>query len=169
MKSDGWRFIDIYLIPWSEGRLELSGFFSDHHPAPITAGLFILNAELFGLRMDYEAMFGVLFVVLSSFILIREMGKRNLDELSVIAVVIITMSLVSINVYIWSLVAVSYYIPGLFGLLAIFYIDRITKDRIRLRDLSMLMVALFLFLLMFLYFFLCQYQQKATVNITQYQ
>lgn len=149
VKSDGWRYIDIYLIPWNEGSLGVSGFFNDHHPAPITAGLFIINAEILGLRMDYEAMFGVLFVVLSSFVLIREMEKRNLGRLSVITVAIITMSLVSVNVYVWSLVAISYYMPGLFGLLVLFYIDRMAKNRIGLRDLSILAMVLFLFLLMF--------------------
>ncbi len=149
VQADGWRFIDIYLIPWNEGRLELADLFIDHHPAPITAALFIINAELFGLRMDYEAMLGVLFIVLISFIFIREMEKRNLSRLGIITTTVIMMSLVSVNVYIWSLVAVSYYIPGLFGLLAIFYIDKIAKNRIKLRDLSMLTVALTLFVLMF--------------------
>ncbi|MDH5766296.1 MAG: hypothetical protein OEZ38_09795 [Gammaproteobacteria bacterium] len=148
VKSDGWRFIDIYLIPWEEGTLGLSGFFQDHHPAPLVASLFIVNAELFGLRMDYEAMFGVLFIVLTAFVLVREMKKGAVDRLSIIAVALISMSLVSVNIYTWSLVTIAY-IPGLFGLLVVIYINRIAGRKIETRDLFILTGWLILFLLIF--------------------
>ena len=45
--ADGWRFINIYLIPWHKGVLGISDLFQDHHPSPLIAILFILNSELF--------------------------------------------------------------------------------------------------------------------------
>ena len=108
VKSDGWRFIDIYLIPWSEGALRFADIFKDHHPQPLTAVLFIINAEFFGLRMDYEAIFGLMFVILSSFILVRELEKRNVSKFHLIVVAVISMSLLSVNIYTWSLVTIGY-------------------------------------------------------------
>lgn len=148
VKSDGWRFIDIYLMPWNEGKLGLSGLFRDHHPQPLTAGLFILNAELFGLRMDYEGMLGVVFLILGCFFIIKEMKNRTLDGLSIVTVSTIMMSMVSVNIYTWSLVTIGY-IEGLFSLLVIIYVDRMAKTRIGQRDLFALVVWLVLFSLIF--------------------
>lgn len=148
VKSDGWRFIDIYLVPWFEGRLKFSDLFRDHHPQPLTAVLFILNAELFGLRMDYEGMFGVVFVILSSLILIREMKTSTTGRLAILTVATITMSLVSVNVYTWSLVTIQY-IQGFFGILIVIHVDRIARKGTGLRNLSTLAIWLILFLLIF--------------------
>lgn len=148
VKSDGWRFIDIYLIPWNEGTLQLGDFFRDHHPQPLTAGLFIFNSEFFGLRMDYEALLGVIFVILSSFILVKELEKRGLSTLSLIVVAVVSMSLVSVNTYTWSLVTISY-IGGFFGLLVIFYIDRVAKTEMPAGSSVKLFLVLLVFSIIF--------------------
>ncbi|MDQ7075207.1 MAG: hypothetical protein Q9O24_08685 [Gammaproteobacteria bacterium] len=148
IKADGWRFIDIYLIPWNEGTLTLSSLFKDHHPQPIVATLFIINAELFNLRMDYEGLLGVLFIVLSSLILIREFEKHSLGLLASIASAIVIMSLVSTNVYTWSLVTIGY-IEGLFSLLVIIKLNKASEEKFNYRNSFIQIIWLTAFLTFF--------------------
>lgn len=149
VKADGWRFVDSFLVPWSEGGLSFSDLFNkEAHPQPLTASLFILNAELFGLRMDYEGILGVIFAILSSYVLLRKLQLSEIDRFSMIAIAVVMMSLVSTNVYTWSLVTIGY-IQGLISLLMIFYIDNISKATYKLRDLSILAFCLLLYFFIF--------------------
>ncbi len=112
VRSDGWRFIDIYLIPWFENKFEFFMLWFDHHPQPLTALAFIVNAEVFSLNMTYEALFGVFFQVLMSIILlkiyIKSIEKQNLFTTFLFIVLLsILFSLNSSVKYDWSLVALS--------------------------------------------------------------
>ena len=148
VKSDGWRFIEIYLSPWNQGLLNVADLFRDHHPQPLTAVLFIANAEWFGLRMDYEALLGVVFVILGSFVLLREMIKDDIGWLGLVSTAFITLSLVSVNVYTWSLVTIGY-IQGLISLLLIAYINQLSRKKIKIPGLLTAIALFCLFLLIF--------------------
>ncbi len=106
--ADGWRFIYKYLIPWSNGSLTLPNLFQDHHPSLIIPFMFILNAECFDLRMNYEGMIGVVFIIFCSFLMISQIRKYSKSYLSIIGMATVSMSLLCSVVYTWSLVTIGY-------------------------------------------------------------
>jgi len=160
VKSDGWRFISIYLRPWDEGLFNLRSFFSDHHPQPLTASLFILNAKLFGLRMDYEALLGALFAVLFALRIIKLKRLQDKSYLSDLALILVTLSLVSTATYTWSLVTIGF-IVGFFTLLIIENINQIAYRNISPTKFVMSLGGISLYMLIFgdsaklLFFVLC--------------
>ena len=76
---DGWRYTELFLKPVFEGtEWSWSLLWSDHHPQPINALLFIANAKLFDLRLDYEAL-GTLFFLLAFALLLYRLYLRGVE------------------------------------------------------------------------------------------
>ena len=149
VKSDGWRFVNIYLEPWYENSLGLIDLFKDHHPQPVTAVLFILNAELFGLRMDYEALLGAAFVIINAYIFIRYFEKFNHNPVVIITIIFVLMGMISTNVYTWSLVTIGY-IGSAILLIIILYIDKLVKKTyIEKKHISILSILLLTYMLLY--------------------
>lgn len=115
VKSDGWRFINTYLVPWYSDEFELSMLWLDSHPQPLTGLLFIANAEIFGLRMDYEAIYASIFSIFL-FVLLAMQVKNSIDNylskwtvvFSLLGIASVVFSLTSTPVYTWSLVTLGF-------------------------------------------------------------
>ncbi|MCF6262213.1 MAG: hypothetical protein L3J24_01260 [Xanthomonadales bacterium] len=115
VKSDGWRFIQLFLVPWYEGSFQWQMLWADHHPQPLVALLFIANSELFGLRMDYEALFSVI-VSMAVFLQLAKLIKKSFGDdkdstyfyLALFLIALFLFSLTSRVVYVWSLVTLVY-------------------------------------------------------------
>lgn len=128
VQRDGWRFIDIYLIPYYNGEFTLKTLFSDPvHSQPIVAILQIVNAELFSLNMKYESYVGVFFIILTT-LLILKLLLNNLVDFSLffkfilsLCVIGILLSIGSIEKVTWSLLTLSY-IPTFFVILISIYL-----------------------------------------------
>lgn len=111
IKSDGWRFVKIYLEPWFEGSLTWRSLWDDHHPQPLTAALFIANAHWFSLKMHYESFLSLVFLLLSFFVICRtvldslSLTRPWLATVMVSVVALVLFSLTSPQTYNWSLVS----------------------------------------------------------------
>jgi hypothetical protein len=85
-RGDNWRFIKIYLEPWYNKSFAISDLWANHHPFPLKALAFILNADIFGLRMDIESFSGLIFLSIAVFFLAKRIqpaidsyiGKRSI-------------------------------------------------------------------------------------------
>ena len=115
VKSDGWRFIHKYLIPWYGNTFDWRDLWSDHHPQPVTGLLFIANAKLLDLRMDYEAALGLMFSLPLILLLSRHIHSLRLPhdrpvprDVLILLTVAIILSLTSTGVYTWSLVTLGF-------------------------------------------------------------
>jgi hypothetical protein len=157
-KSDEWRFISLYLRPWYDGTLTWQELWLDHHPQPLTAMLFIINAELFNLRMDIEALLAIFFG-LTSFILLRNVfywsAIRANSEDARLNTAIFTIlasafyfSLTSTAVYSWPLVTLGH-IYLLFAILTLNLIDRIIISGKVISTMSLTAVAISLLTIFF--------------------
>lgn len=128
VKSDGWRFICLYLEPWYQGNFDWRILWMDHHPQPFTGLLFIANAEWFGLNMKYEALFSLgfapllLFTILSCIRKTFDNGEAKFFYYIALLVVCIIFSLTSPNVYTWSLVTKGF-ITSFFAVLVVAILD----------------------------------------------
>ncbi len=153
VQRDGWRFIDIYLIPYYNGEVTLKTLFSDPvHSQPIVAILQIVNAELFSLNMKYESYFGLFFIIVTT-LLILKLLLNNLVEFSLffkcilsLCVIGILLSIGSIEKVTWSLLTLSY-IPTFFVIIISIYFDKSIKNNIFIKNklyLFILLIILFL-------------------------
>ena len=155
VKSDGWRFVQIYLVPWYEGHFNWSILWSDHHPQPLTATLFIFNAEIFGLRMDYEALFAIPFL-LFSLILINKSIKQTLSPnrniilyyILIALIASVLFSLTSTAPYTWSLVSLGI-VARFFSVLAIQSIDIYLYRKQTAAQITLTIIGLSALLIMF--------------------
>ena len=136
MAGDLLTFINIYLTPWYNSELHFFDLWSDHHPQPLTAILFILNAYIFDLRMDYEALFSVTFSLLSVMVLWHMYDSTpDTKELSfgkyvfILVAAAFLFSLTSPVIYTWSLVTQGY-IFVFFGLLTLLSIERLLRTKV---------------------------------------
>lgn len=77
LKWDNWRHLEVYLVPWYEGRFEFSDLWANHHPNPAAAMMFIFNAEVFGLRLDIEACVGWVLRAIAVAILVMHAGRNR--------------------------------------------------------------------------------------------
>jgi len=155
IKSDGWRYINIFLKPWLEGDWNWALLWKDHHPQPITALLFILNAELFGLRMNYETIFSMFFLFLTSLLLYKHYiisivinDYYYIFKFLFLFIILILFSLKSIQPYIWSLVSL-YWIGNFFGLLLIVFFNKSFEGNISSNRIVFLFFYTITFLIAF--------------------
>lgn len=154
VQRDGWRFIDIYLIPYYNGEFTLKTLFSDPvHSQPIVAILQIINAEFFSLNMKYESYFGLFFIILTTFLVLKLIWN-NLVEFRLIfklilslCVITILLSIGSIEKVTWSLLTLSY-IPTFFVILISIYFDKSIKEDVLINNkLYLFILLLILFLI----------------------
>ena len=64
--GDSWRYVRNFLLPYYDGSLGISDLYSDHHPSPLPALAFLLNAVLFNLNMNIELVLGALAKIVSA-------------------------------------------------------------------------------------------------------
>lgn len=136
VQRDGWRFIDIYLIPYYNGEFTLKTLFADPiHSQPIIAILQIVNAELFSLNMKYESYFGVFFIIITTLLIVKLL-LNNLINFSLffkfilsLCVIGVLLSIGSIEKVTWSLLTLSY-IPVFFIILISFYFNKSINEDI---------------------------------------
>lgn len=152
IKSDGWRFIKIYLETWYNNELQWNMLWKDHHPQPVTALLFIANANYFSLRMDYEAVFATSFSLFSLITLWKTYSEQETQPalskyLFILIASALLLSLNSTAVYSWSLVTLGH-IYVFFGLLTVTSINNIMRSNFKLSSIlvSLLSIALLLIL-----------------------
>ena len=136
VRSDDWRYISIYLRPWYSGELHWFDLWKDHHPLPLTAISFIINASYFDLRMDYEALFSVSFSLLSLLVIwhiynsVMETKVSSPEKYIFIALTAsLLFSLTSSVIYTWPLVTQGY-IFVFFMLLTLMSIDHLSRKNI---------------------------------------
>lgn len=107
IRADGWRYMDIYLIPLWNGTFEWKMLWNDIHPYPLSALLYILNVKYFGLNMMYEAIFGIIFKIafvgLLFYLFKKSMVNKNLFYF--LPILFIILSFNSTVEYTWSLVS----------------------------------------------------------------
>jgi hypothetical protein len=117
-RADDWRFIKIFLMPFMKGDFDFRQLWSDPtHPDPIMAILFILNAKLFNLQMNYSALGGIIFQFGSMIILIiglvKSLYHKEKDCFNILlATIIFCLLLFSFNYtsqYEWYLVTKNYF------------------------------------------------------------
>ena len=154
VRQDGWRFIEISLVPWYDGTFDWRALWSDHHSQPVTALLFIANAEWFGLQMNVEALFSVLFSVVVALLIIRAI-RRTVAPSSVgvygtlaVLVAATVMSLTSIPVYVWSLVTKGF-ITSACALACIDAMDRRVGRPLRGGSVALVFAGLLVFVVLF--------------------
>ena len=126
VRGDGWRFIEMFLVPYSLGNLTIVDLFNDHHPLPLAPLLFIFNAEFFKLRMDYEAFVGLFFILCNSLIIISEMKKNSYSLLGILVKIFVCISMTHPITFVWSLVTIGY-IYFFLGSIVIFSINNFLK------------------------------------------
>ncbi len=134
VQRDGWRFIDIYLIPYYSGEFTFKTLFLDPiHSQPIVAFLQIFNAEFFSLNMLYESYVGVFFILLTTILIIKKTndslsGLSSLCKFFLLSVILlILLSVGSIEKLTWSLVTLGY-IPLYFLILSILFFEKAIKN-----------------------------------------
>lgn len=114
VRSDDFRFINIFLKDFIFGTFDWKSLFQDHHPQPLSGLLFIINAKLFALNMNYTALLGTFFMlptILILYIMFKDsLNKKTFDFLSFFVFVLILLIYFSLNSsdkYNWSLVTLS--------------------------------------------------------------
>jgi hypothetical protein len=136
--SDGWYFVDAWLIPWQDGSFTVADLWAKrhgNHAQPIAALIFLANAAWFGLDMSYETMAAI--VIASGFAaLLYALARREAPQLSpharawlLAAIVCIVFSINAKDKIAWSIVGL-FYIGHCLGLLFLCHVAR-QRDALR--------------------------------------
>lgn len=154
IKSDGWRFLNIYLIPWLNNELHWTSLWQDHHPQPLTATLFLINANYFGLRMDYEALLAASFTLFTAALIWRIISRTSSElaynqYLFIIIATALLCSLSSTAVYSWSLVTLGH-IFIFFAFVTLSAIDNIKSTNTMYIKIPLYSIAVSLLFILFL-------------------
>jgi len=109
LRADQWRFLELYLMPES---FTLSSLWSDHHPQPLTALLFMVSEKYCALNVNLFAYVGIIskiiFSLLFLYIVNKTLTLNKFKKYSLFLLVTsIFYSLKSINEYGWGLVTLS--------------------------------------------------------------
>ena len=132
LRADGWWFVEAWLMPWQDGTFTLADLWAKrhgNHAQPITAALFLLNAEWFGLDFAIETLIGIGFATVYCALLLtmiwRTSGRRDARELAWAgcALVCILFSINSSEKLSWSLVAL-FYMGHILGLAMLVLVAR---------------------------------------------
>lgn len=114
VRSDDFRFIDLFLKNYLEGNFDWKLLWKDHHPQPLSGLFFIINAEMFNLNMTITALFGIFFMVPISILLYLSfkdtLYEKTFDYQSLLVFIVILQIFFSLNSsdkYNWSLVTLS--------------------------------------------------------------
>jgi hypothetical protein len=114
VRSDDFRFINIFLKDFIYGTFDWKLLFQDHHPQPLSGLFFIINAKLFALNMNYTALFGTFFMLPTIFliyIMFKDSSNGKSFNISsfftFVLILFIYFSLNSSDKYNWSLVTLS--------------------------------------------------------------
>ena len=113
IRADQWRFIELYLYPIENHTFNLSLLWSDHHPNPVTAILFICSAKCFDLTLNLYFIVGIVSKILfiSYFVYLVDKSIKHkvmlFRYLGIVVIVSAFLSLKSINEYAWPLVTLS--------------------------------------------------------------
>ena len=146
IRADQWRFIELYLYPLYDNSFEFKMLWSDHHPEPLIASLFILSEKYFDLTVNLYFYVGIIgkafFIILFLFLVNKSLKNVGLIFNLLVYVLIVStfLSLKSINEYAWSLVTLGNF--WLFILLVgAYYLSNIYKE-INIKNSSLLLFIL---------------------------
>lgn len=147
--SDGWYFVDAWLIPWQDGTLTLADLWAKrhgNHAQPVAALLFLANAKWLGLDMWAETLVAVGLAAIFCWLLIH-IARRNGDALTPVArawvgaaIVCVVFSINAQGKLSWSLVGL-FYFGHCLGLL---FLVLLAMQRERLRPVPVFGAALLL-------------------------
>lgn len=131
IRADLWRFIELYLMPYYNGTFELKMLWSDHHPNPISAILFILSAEYFDLTVSLYYYVGIIskifFMAFFLYLMDKSIERKSpLLYLMMMLVVSIFFSLKSHAEYTTSLVTFGNFWM-LLSLTVLYIVDKVLK------------------------------------------
>lgn len=150
IRADQWRFIGLYLNPIHNNTFEIKMLWSDQHPEPLTAILFILSEYFSDLTINLYFYIGILGKILFIFLFILLFLKYSSNSNSYIKIFFIILitstffSLKSINEYAWPLVTLSNIWLFIF-LIILYQVDRFFKGT----KSHLLLIVLLVFYLIF--------------------
>lgn len=130
VKSDGWYFVEKWLIPMQDGSLGLADLWAKrngNHAQPITALLFLFNARFLGLDFSAETVVAIAFALGFGALVLaiaRHWGeeRNQVTQAWFLAfVACLTFSLVAIDKIAWSLVGL-FYMGQLLGLAFLLFV-----------------------------------------------
>jgi hypothetical protein len=133
--SDVWRHLREIVIPFLEGTEGLSILWSNHHASPVLHILQIINIKIFGFRLDYDALLGFFFQIITTIFLligirasaIHAEGKVGvLGALCVLLIIAIQLGFNSTIQYTWPLVGTVQYLYCFF-IITLLLADRCTR------------------------------------------
>lgn len=160
--GDSWRYVKRFLIPFYESGLSFATIYSDAHPSPITALVFIANAVVFDLSMKVELIIGIFARVLSTGLLLW-LFLRHTDRksgISAIGIIVTLSAIYPMAMYQWSVHAFT----NVFILIAVVYFIRIDKV-LNSSDLNENSGKKFLALTLFLVFMIAVARDYAYIAI----
>jgi len=163
VRSDEWRFIDVYLVPLYEGVFSWKYLFMDQHSSSIDGILFIINALYFNLTGDLFFYVGIISKILI-LILLTLVIKKNFKNNSIFclfALLLIGTTFFSLKAtmeYQWPLVTRFSFFVLLF-LMAFYFIDKIIQKNNNT-------VKYFIYIYLILIILLLAHKSGATIMIS---